>query len=92
MTVKMLLLAGGLGAGAAAGPITHRLASVRHADLIHVLEEGRLRESGTFEELLHKPTAGVFRELYEMQRAQFQDAALPGRRNPADAMEGNDAR
>ncbi|CAM5313382.1 ABC transporter ATP-binding protein [Streptomyces abikoensis] len=72
--------------------ITHRLASVRHADLIHVLEDGELRESGTFEELLHKPTAGVFRELYEMQRAQFQDAALPGQRKPADATERSDAR
>ncbi|MEV4436655.1 ABC transporter ATP-binding protein [Streptomyces sp. NPDC049585] len=72
--------------------ITHRLASVRHADLIHVLEKGELVESGTFEELLHKPTAGVFRELYEMQRAQFQDAALPGQRQPADTMQGSDAR
>ncbi|MCC2280554.1 ABC transporter ATP-binding protein/permease [Streptomyces sp. ET3-23] len=72
--------------------ITHRLASVRHADLIHVLEEGRLCESGTFEELLRKPAAGVFRELYEMQRAQFQDAALPAQRQPADTTEGSDAR
>ncbi|MEV4921259.1 ABC transporter ATP-binding protein [Streptomyces roseoverticillatus] len=72
--------------------ITHRLASVRHADLIHVLEDGELRESGTFDELLHKPAAGVFRELYEMQRAQYQDATLPGPRPPADATERSDAR
>ncbi|MDT0448375.1 ABC transporter ATP-binding protein [Streptomyces hesseae] len=72
--------------------ITHRLASVRHADLIHVLDQGELAESGTFEELLHKPAAGVFRELYEMQRAQFQDTALPGQRQPADAAERSDAR
>ncbi|MCA6090989.1 ABC transporter ATP-binding protein/permease [Streptomyces sp. SCA3-4] len=72
--------------------ITHRLASVRHADLIHVLAKGELVESGTFEELLHHPTAGVFRELYEMQRAQFQDTALPGQRRPADAKEGSEAR
>ncbi|WKU42971.1 ABC transporter ATP-binding protein [Streptomyces sp. VNUA116] len=71
--------------------ITHRLASVRHADLIHVLEKGELRESGTFEELLHKSAAGVFRELYEMQRVQYQDAALPGQRT-ADAAERSDAR
>ncbi|GHG61945.1 ABC transporter ATP-binding protein [Streptomyces griseocarneus] len=64
--------------------ITHRLASVRHADLIHVLEDGELRESGTFEELHHHPTAGVFRELYEMQRAQFQDAVVPGQRRPGE--------
>ncbi|MCC3773839.1 ABC transporter ATP-binding protein [Streptomyces sp. UNOB3_S3] len=73
--------------------ITHRLASVRHADLIHVLDRGELRETGTFDELLHKPTAGVFRELYEMQRAQFQDtAALPGQRKPADTAKRSDTR
>ncbi|WP_367132786.1 MULTISPECIES: ABC transporter ATP-binding protein [Streptomyces] len=71
--------------------ITHRLAAVRHADLIHVLEDGELRESGTFDELLHKPAAGVFRELYEMQRDQFQDAAVPGQRKPDDAAERSDA-
>lgn len=71
--------------------ITHRLASVRHADLIHVLDKGELRESGTFEELLNMP-GGVFRGLYEMQRAQFQDVALPGQRQPGDAAERNNAR
>ncbi|MFF4406886.1 ABC transporter ATP-binding protein [Streptomyces sp. NPDC001404] len=69
--------------------ITHRLASVRYADLIHVLEDGRLRESGTFAELLAPSSAGVFRELYEMQRAQFENPALPGRRKRADAGHGS---
>ncbi|MGW1073394.1 ABC transporter ATP-binding protein [Streptomyces sp. NPDC002537] len=61
--------------------ITHRLASVRRADLIHVLHEGRLHESGTFQELLHSP-AGLFRDLYELQRRQFADgeAVVPGPR------------
>ncbi|MET9648045.1 ABC transporter ATP-binding protein [Streptomyces syringium] len=70
--------------------ITHRLASVRDADLIHVLENGRLRESGTFRELTDNPPVGIFRDLYEMQRRQFMDgqtAALPGQRKPADATE-----
>ncbi|GAA2725305.1 MULTISPECIES: ATP-binding cassette domain-containing protein [Streptomyces] len=62
--------------------ITHRLASVRHADLVHVLEKGELRESGTFEELLARP-GGVFRALYEMQRAQFRGVALSGQQQPA---------
>ncbi|MGI5341095.1 ABC transporter ATP-binding protein [Streptomyces sp. CA-181903] len=69
--------------------ITHRLASVRHADLIHVLEKGELVESGTFEELLRPSAAGVFRELYELQRAQYQDVRVPGRRMPDDAEEGS---
>ncbi|MFC5146864.1 ABC transporter ATP-binding protein [Streptomyces aureoversilis] len=59
--------------------ITHRLASVRHADVIHVLEQGELRESGTFEELLKTP-GGVFRGLYELQRGQFQDVPVPEQR------------
>ncbi|WP_330457161.1 ABC transporter ATP-binding protein/permease [Streptomyces sp. NBC_00820] len=49
--------------------ITHRLASVRHADLVHVLEQGRLVESGTPEELLAK--GGVYAELYALQAEQF---------------------
>ncbi|MFJ2772794.1 ABC transporter ATP-binding protein [Streptomyces sp. NPDC087300] len=49
--------------------ITHRLASVRHADLVHVLDGGRLVESGTPEELL--ATGGVYAELYALQADQF---------------------
>ncbi|POX61830.1 ABC transporter [Streptomyces sp. Ru62] len=49
--------------------ITHRLASVRHADLVHVLEHGRLVESGTPEELLSR--GGVYAELYSLQAQQF---------------------
>ncbi|MCF3137418.1 ABC transporter ATP-binding protein [Streptomyces olivochromogenes] len=54
--------------------ITHRLASVRHADLVHVLEHGRLVESGTPDELL--ATGGVYAELYGLQAEQFT-AKLP---------------
>ncbi|CAM5340734.1 ABC transporter OS=Streptomyces viridochromogenes OX=1938 GN=ACM01_36550 PE=4 SV=1 [Streptomyces viridochromogenes] len=49
--------------------ITHRLASVRHADLVHVLDQGRLVESGTPEELL--ATGGLYAELYGLQADQF---------------------
>ncbi|GLP68450.1 multidrug ABC transporter permease [Streptomyces sp. TUS-ST3] len=49
--------------------ITHRLASVRHADLVHVLEQGRLVESGTPDELL--ASGGVYAELYALQAEQF---------------------
>ncbi|MFF4354139.1 ABC transporter ATP-binding protein [Streptomyces sp. NPDC001530] len=49
--------------------ITHRLASVRHADLVHVLDQGRLVESGSPDELL--ATGGVYAELYSLQAEQF---------------------
>ncbi|MEV7089376.1 ABC transporter ATP-binding protein [Streptomyces sp. NPDC093085] len=53
--------------------ITHRLGSVRAADLIHVLDAGRVVESGTFAELLADDTEGpkLFRELYRIQAAQY---------------------
>ncbi|BDH04345.1 multidrug ABC transporter permease [Streptomyces seoulensis] len=57
--------------------ITHRLASVRHADLVHVLERGRLVESGTPEELLAR--GGVYAELYALQAGQFT-AAVPAQK------------
>ncbi|MFD6967136.1 ABC transporter ATP-binding protein [Streptomyces sp. NPDC059949] len=57
--------------------ITHRLHSVRHADLIHVLKEGRVAESGTFTELMDEKTGtGDFRDAYLVQAAAF-DAPLP---------------
>jgi ATP-binding cassette subfamily C protein len=45
--------------------ITHRLSTVRGADVIHVLEEGRLVESGAWDALL--ATGGRFRALCAAQ-------------------------
>ncbi|MFK0203212.1 ATP-binding cassette domain-containing protein [Streptomyces lavendulae] len=50
--------------------ITHRLASVRHADQIFLVEEGRLTESGSFEELVS--LGGSFGRLYRMQADQYR--------------------
>ncbi|MDT0389641.1 ABC transporter ATP-binding protein [Streptomyces sp. DSM 41921] len=61
--------------------ITHRLASVRHADLVHVLDQGRLVESGTPEELL--ATGGLYAELYALQAEQFAASPPPARKVPA---------
>ncbi|MFF0888117.1 ABC transporter ATP-binding protein [Streptomyces sp. NPDC003456] len=64
--------------------ITHRLASVRHADLVHVLDQGRLVESGTPDELL--ATGGLYAELYALQAEQFSPSATavpPVRKVPA---------
>jgi ATP-binding cassette subfamily C protein len=49
--------------------ITHRLSSVRDADAIHVMEAGRLVESGDWASLLARP-AGRFRELWRVQEAE----------------------
>lgn len=45
--------------------ISHRLSTIRGADIIHVLDEGRLVESGTWDELIAKN--GRFKDLCEAQ-------------------------
>jgi ATP-binding cassette subfamily B multidrug efflux pump len=45
--------------------IAQRLSSVRRADLILVLDQGRIVESGTHDELL--ASDGLYREIYELQ-------------------------
>ncbi len=46
--------------------IAHRLSTVQHADLIVVVEDGRIEEYGTHEELIGNPD-GIYRKLYAMQ-------------------------
>ena len=52
--------------------IAHRLATVRHADRILVLQQGRLVENGTHAELLAK--GGLYAGLYRANYASFDDA------------------
>jgi ATP-binding cassette, subfamily B, bacterial len=49
--------------------ITHRLASVRHADRIYVLRDGRIIEQGGHDELMELD--GQYAELYNLQAAQY---------------------
>jgi len=48
--------------------IAHRISTVQHADLILVLNHGKLVEKGTHEELLGKE--GYYSELYRMQQLE----------------------
>jgi len=49
--------------------ITHRLASVRHADRIYVLAHGQVIETGTHGELME--LGGQYAELYTLQASQY---------------------
>jgi len=51
--------------------IAHRLSTVRRADLILVLDDGRIAETGTHDDLLAQ--GGLYREIYDMQ---FRDDEL----------------
>jgi len=52
--------------------IAHRLATVRDADRILVLEEGRVVEQGSHDELFQK--GGLYRKLYDLQFREGPEA------------------
>ncbi len=59
-----------LTAGKTALFISHRFSTVRMADRIVVLEDGRITEEGSHEELAH--TGGRYAEMFEMQAASYR--------------------
>ena len=50
--------------------ISHRFSTVRMADRILVLQEGRLIENGTHEELIERK--GKYEELFTLQAKGYQ--------------------
>ncbi|MBB5868154.1 ATP-binding cassette subfamily B protein/ATP-binding cassette subfamily C protein [Allocatelliglobosispora scoriae] len=53
--------------------ITHRLASVRYADRIFVLDGGRVVEQGTHAELM--ALAGIYAQFYSLQASAYQEVS-----------------
>jgi len=56
--------------------IAHRFSTIRRANIIFVIDDGRIVESGTHEQLL--PSGGLYAKLYELQfRRADIDAKTP---------------
>ncbi|MFJ3725174.1 hypothetical protein ACIPYQ_21750 [Streptomyces sp. NPDC090045] len=60
--------------------ISHRLGTVREADVIVVLQHGRIVEQGGHEELL--AACGTYADLFHLQAKDYQD----GPKDPAPAV------
>ena len=52
--------------------IAHRLTTIKHADQIVVLGEGRVKQRGTHEELLQEE-GGAYHELWTVQKTIAQE-------------------
>jgi ATP-binding cassette subfamily B protein len=69
--------------------IAHRLATVRRADLILVMEDGRIVQRGRHNELLAQP--GLYRQIHDLQLLQRDgqlEEGLEGILSPEPASEG----
>lgn len=56
--------------------VAHRLSTIKSADEIIVVEEGRIKERGTHAELLEK--GGSYKKLYEAQYKEYDEEAEIG--------------
>ncbi|WP_435857232.1 ATP-binding cassette domain-containing protein [Streptomyces longwoodensis] len=64
--------------------VTHRLAATMHADHIYVLDQGRVVEDGTHEDLMAR-TGGLYQGMFIAQAAQYGIAPASGVPGPRDA-------
>jgi subfamily B ATP-binding cassette protein MsbA len=51
--------------------IAHRLSTIRKADIIHVIEDGRIVQTGDHRDLLKK--GGLYKKLHDLQ---YQDMGI----------------
>jgi len=69
--------------------IAHRLSTIMHADVIHVLERGKIIESGKHEELLD--IKGLYYAMWRQQIGERKHELLtPGNGKPLEASEASE--
>ncbi|XP_057835072.2 ABC transporter B family member 19 [Cryptomeria japonica] len=62
--------------------VAHRLATIRNADIIAVLQQGQIVELGNHEDLLAKGSSGAYSSLVKLQEmAMTRDGNLPLRKS-----------
>lgn len=66
--------------------VSHRLANVRFADLILVMDDGRIVERGTHDQLMREE--GLYAEMYELQSRDYRDGGLSDLAAPVSAGSG----
>jgi ATP-binding cassette, subfamily B, bacterial len=69
--LRSMSTAAGNGDGRITVLVTHRLANVRHADQIVVLDHGRVTELGTHRQLMAR--GGRYQELFSLQARAYAD-------------------
>jgi ATP-binding cassette, subfamily B, bacterial len=69
--------------------IAHRLSTVRHADQILVMEQGRIVERGTHDELVRK--GEVYRQLHDAQTRERRRRSGPNGANGSRRQAGREA-
>ncbi|PSS28554.1 ABC transporter B family member 15 like [Actinidia chinensis var. chinensis] len=70
--------------------VAHRLTTIHKADMIVVLESGKVVESGTHDELIQMTNGGIYSKMVQLQQSAAQNETPKSYHHPSNG--GNDTR